>query len=301
MIASPIFEVGENMVEDSVPDNHNDEQSGFERTNDGFENMNDFNFDDVAPGNQADGGNQSAEQNDDDGPPARGGRERNVPAEMNKATAEEESENGPDGDGSGEAAKHEPSGRKQKYQDGEEGGGARSMDGDFEAFDKDGDAEADSQRPPNSGEEGSRNGPPPPGLPGMPPMEQIDEPLLVNPGLPLPMPLHGARSARANSEEAANGGKYKAKRANGRGPRAAKKKRGAPGYGQAAFKDYKFLPSGIKYLHETGASRTRIARHPLASYAATVDHRPAAASVPVDQLLFYPLNHNPELLDAALF
>lgn len=299
VIASPIFEVGENMVEDSVPDKDNDEQGGFERTSDGFENMNDFNFDDNQPINQPDGGNQSAEQNDDDGPPSRGGRERNVPSEMNKATAEEDSENGPDGDGSGEAGKHEPGARKQKYQDGEDGGGARSMDGDFEAFDKEGDV--DGQRPPSSAEEGPRSGPPP-GLP-MPQMEQIDEPLIVNPGLPLQMPLHGARSARANSEEANNGGKYEANRpkSRARGPRPAKKKRGAPG--QAAFKDYKFLPGGIKYLHETGASRTRIARHPLASYAAIVDHHSVAASVPAghSQLLFYPLNRNPELLDAALF
>lgn len=299
LIASPIFEVGESLVEDGVADKDNDEQGGFERTGDGFENMNDFNFDESPPGNQADAGNQSAEQNDDDGPPrGAGGGERIVPSELSKASADEESENGPDGDGSGEANK--PTGRKAgKYQDGEDG--ARSLDGDFEAFDKEDNAEP-SQRPAmNSAEEGLRNGGPPGGPPGMPPMEQIDEPLIMNPGLPLPLPMHGARAGRANSEEANNGGKYETNKPNrAKSQRNGKKKRGAPGYGQPAFKDYKFLPGGIKYLHE-GTSKTRVARHPLASYAAIVDHR-LAATAPVghSQLLFYPLNRNPELLASAL-
>lgn len=303
VIASPIFEVGENLVEDGVTDKDADEQGGFERTGaDGFENMNDFNFDENPPSGQPDAGNQSAEQNEDDGPPSRGaGRERNAPSELGKASGDEESENGPDGDGSGEADK--PGARKQKYQDGEEGG-ARSLDGEFEAFDKEGDGEPGNRPPMNSAEEGPRSGGGPPGGPPMPPMEQIDEPLIVNPGVPLPMPMHGARSGagRANSEEA-NGGNYEPNRPNkakSQRKNAMKKKRGAPGYGQPASKDYKFLPSGIKYLmHE--ASRTRIARHPLASFAATVDHRlPPALPTGQAQLLFYPLNRNPELLDAAL-
>lgn len=295
VFTSPVFEPSDNLVDDTVL---NDNDDGFERSGDAFENMNDFNFEETPPGNQQEANNQSGEQNDEDNGSPHNVRERHVP-EINKATAEEEPETGID-DGSNEAARgegnRETNGRnKQKYADGEENS-ARSLD--FEPFDKESDdanknefneangsGETNGRMPmmtrpmiganPSDDENSSapRNGPPGPGLP-MPQLEQIDEPIIVNPGPVIPLAMHG-RSTR-NSEEN-GGGNYKSKKQKNKTKKI--KNAGAPGSetDQSELKDYKFRPGGIKYLHETSVSKTRVAPHPLASYA--VDHSAAVGNL----------------------
>lgn len=102
------------------------------------------------------------------------------------------------------------------------------------------------------------------------------------------MPLRGSRPpmiGRSNSEEG-EGGKY-AKSKNSR----SKSEKGALGY------NYKFLPSGIKYLHEKpGASKTRIAQPNLSSL--TADHLAAGSLFKAindqkpkfNQVIFNPLH-----------
>ena len=281
--ASPIYEPSENLVEDNnIPDNNDD--LGFERTNDGFSDMNDFNFNEDSPSQQDANNNQSMEQNDDDAPS--NARERNAP-EMNKATADEDT--GGEDEGSNEASGGRPHRKSPKYQDANEenrgNGDARSLANDFEPFDKDTDKETDSDsnnknefdgangsgelsgRPPMNGDEergvgGLRGDPnmPPPGLQILPgALEQIDEPIIMNPGPPIPLQLHNHGGARANSEE--NGGNYKQK------PKKTKKpnyNNGAPGL---HARPYKFLPDGIKYFNNENGSKSRITPpHDLTSY-----------------------------------
>lgn len=265
--ASPVFEPSENVVDDNAPDD-----AGFERSNDGFPDMNDFSFEPEGMSNankeQDAGANQSGEQVDEDGPPP-GVRERPSIGEMNssnKATAEEQEGGEDDGPNEGHGGRNEAGPpQKQKYADGDESA-ARSLD-QFEPFDKSFDKEADNLEKNefdantdeqlngnNSGEQGPMRGN---HLPIPPPALQIDEPILMNGG---PMPLHGGgggrpMSGRSNNDENEGGGKYNAKP-----KRPMKTDKGAP-------LGYKFLPSGIKYLHEKpGVSKTRIAQPNLASF-----------------------------------
>lgn len=281
--ASPVFEPSENIVDDSVAEN-NDDAPFDQRSN--FGDMNDFNFetpvrdeDNSNALNQQEG-NQSAEQSDDDGPSSQQGARERPP--INK-TADEETDAGA-GDESDEAkgGRNEPAGRtKQRYQDAEENGSARSLD----SFDKDNGFDKDSadeknefegneeaNRPNSAEEQGQRQGPPA-GLQAPPPMlEQIDEPILVgNGGPPMPLPLHGRppMMGRSNSEEEQGGNYFKETKFNKL--KNSHQGSGAPGSSKGSNR-YKFLPGGISYLHEkTGVNKNRVAPY-LASFAsATTD------------------------------